>query len=229
MKPFRVASAFPDPPFELDGTGFDIDLGRALAGQLGLEFVSVPYSGGDFNGIFQLLTEGACEAVISGATVTPEREKVALFCEPYVRSGQSLVVRRDGKVRSVEDLEGRTLGIQRGNTSDIVARQLLAQGRLGRIQYYDYASIQSALTDLEQGRLDGLMKLAPVMHWLTRDRPALEVVQQGITVELIAVAVRLEDTELKARIEAAQRAIDLPALGERWLAGMGAEVICRSA
>ena len=82
-----------------------------------------------------------------------------------------------------------------------------------------------ALADLEAGAIDGFMKLAPVMHWLTRARPKLRVVQQDLTVELICASVRLGNTELKHRLEAAQRAVDLEGLGARWLTGMGAEVL----
>ena len=51
------------------------------------------------------------------------------------------------------------------------------------------------------------MKLEPVMRVLTRDRPALRVVQTGITDERIASAVRLDDGELADAIDGAQRAL----------------------
>ena len=47
-----VASAYPDPPFDLmengSATGFDIELMRAICAQLGLTLQPVPYSGDDF-------------------------------------------------------------------------------------------------------------------------------------------------------------------------------------
>jgi len=67
-----VASAYPDPPFDLmkngSATGFDIELMRAVCGQLGLRLQPVPYSGDDFNGIFEGLVKQTCDAVISGTT-----------------------------------------------------------------------------------------------------------------------------------------------------------------
>ena len=60
------------------------------------------------------------------------------------------------------------------------------------------------------------------MRVLTRDRPALRVVQTGITDERIGAAVRLDDAELAGAIDAAQRALagdgTLANLGRRWLA-----------
>ena len=81
-----VGSALPDPPFEfMDGDtarGFDVELMKAIAAELGLQWRLVPYAGGDFNGIFAGLANGAFDCIASGATITPERERMAAFCAP---------------------------------------------------------------------------------------------------------------------------------------------------
>ena len=64
----------------------------ALCDTLGVEHKVVKFEGSDFNRIFDGLASGAYDAVISGTTVTPEREAVARFTDPYLESGQSLVV-----------------------------------------------------------------------------------------------------------------------------------------
>jgi polar amino acid transport system substrate-binding protein len=85
-----VASAYPDAPFDVmengSATGFDIELMRAICGQLGLTLQPVPYSGDDFNGIFDGLVKGTWDAVISGTTITPQRSAIALFSQPYLAS-----------------------------------------------------------------------------------------------------------------------------------------------
>ena len=58
-----VASAFPDPPFEVvehtHDTGFDIELMGALCATLGVEHKVVKFEGTDFNRIFDGLASGA--------------------------------------------------------------------------------------------------------------------------------------------------------------------------
>ncbi len=229
----RVGAALPDPPFELmtaDGpAGFDIDLMRLIAQALQRPWQLVRYGGSDFNGIFAGLQSGEYDCIASGATITPQRQAVADFCAPYVLSGQSLVVdvTRHPGVRSTDDLRGLVIGVQQGNTSQPVAEKLVAEGRAARVRVYAYDDIATALDDLSTGGCDAFMKLAPVMHWLVRDRPKLKVVQTGITRELLGISVRRGNTELRDAIDRAQRALredgTLQRLVERWL-GAGAAV-----
>lgn len=230
-KPLRVGAALPDPPFEFTDkqgpSGFDIELMRRIAAKLGREWQLVPYTGADFNGIFAGLDDGRYDCVASGTTITPGRQAVADFCAPYCVSGQSLVVdtTRHRNVRSIDDLEGLVVGVQKGNTSQPVADKLVAEGRAARVRVYAYDEIETALADLSSGGCDAFMKLAPVMHWLVRDRPKLAVVQTGITRELLGVCVRKGDTALREAIDSAQASLaadgTLAALIQQWL-GEGA-------
>ncbi len=83
-----VGSALPDPPFEfMDGDeprGFDVELMQAIAAELGLAWRLIPYTGADFNGIFGGLARGMWDCVASGATITPERVRLASFCTPRI-------------------------------------------------------------------------------------------------------------------------------------------------
>jgi hypothetical protein len=92
----RVGAALPDPPFEFmtsaGPVGFDVALMRRIAAQLGREWQLVRYTGADFNDIFGILDDGTYDCVASGATITPDRERIADFCAPYAISGQALVV-----------------------------------------------------------------------------------------------------------------------------------------
>jgi len=207
MDTLRVGAAFPDPPFNgmPDNTGLDIDLMTAIADKIGATVEFIEYGGGDFNGIFDGLGS-TYDCVTAGTTVTPEREKKATFVAPYLISGQSLAVdtTRLPHVTSIDDLEGLTIGVQQGNTSQPIAERLVAEGKAASVRVYDYGSIRTALTDLTAGDCDAFMKLAPVLTELVKPVPGLQVVQRGISVEDIAIAVGLHDQALLARITVAQ-------------------------
>lgn len=62
-------------------------------------------------------------------------------------------------VATEADLHGLAAGIQSGNTSDFVARRWVAEGVMAGIRYYPYDGIQSALNDLEAGKIGLVIKL----------------------------------------------------------------------
>jgi polar amino acid transport system substrate-binding protein len=224
METLRVGAALPDPPFNgmPDDTGLDIDLMTAIAESLGATVQFIPYNGTDFNGIFDALG-AAYSCVAAGTTVTPERETKAKFVPPYLISGQSLAVdtHRLPHVKSVDDLQGLTIGVQQGNTSQPLADRLVADGKAKAVRVYDYGSIRTALTDLTTGGCDAFMKLAPVLTELVKPVPGVDVVQRGISVENIAIAVGLPDQALLARITVAQAELEadgtLPRIRQKWL------------
>jgi ABC-type amino acid transport substrate-binding protein len=229
METLRVGAAFPDPPFNglPDNTGLDIDLMTAIAQSLGATAEFIPYDGADFNGIFEALNAGGYDCVAAGTTVTPEWETKALFVPPYLISGQSLAVdtTRLANVTSIDDLAGRTIGVQQGNTSQPIADRLVAEGKAAGVRVYDYGTIRTALTDLTTGECDAFMKLAPVLTELVKSVRGVEVVQRGISVENIAIAVPIADQGLLRHITAAQEELDqsgmLQQIRRKWL-GNGA-------
>ena len=92
-----VASAYPDPPFDLidngSASGFDIELMRAICAQLGLALQPVRYSGDDFNGIFDGLAKGSYDAVI--------RERRLRRTAPPLRCFRSLISNSTRESRSI--------------------------------------------------------------------------------------------------------------------------------
>ena len=100
-----------------------------------------------------------------------------LFSQPYLEFGQGVAVNRatHPHVRSVGDLKGLVAGIQQGNTSEIPARKLIADGILASIRFYPYDGILDALGDLEADRIGCIIKLHPVITELVKNRPKLYV------------------------------------------------------
>jgi polar amino acid transport system substrate-binding protein len=143
--------------------------------------------------------------------VTPECETSAAFVAPYLISGQSLAVdtSRLPHVRSIDDLAGLAIGVQQGNTGQPIADRLVAAGKAARVRVYDY------------GACNVFMKPAPVLTELVKPVAGVEVVQQGRSVENIAIAVPLTDQGLLADITAVQAALEkagtLQRIRRKWL------------
>ena len=112
----KIATEGQTPPFNYfkDGTltGFDIDLGNALAEKLGVkaEWVTLP-----FDSLLIGLGEGRYDFVIAGHGITPERQKAVDFSTPYYCSG-AVIVSLPGGAQKVPDLAGKTVGVMVGTT-----------------------------------------------------------------------------------------------------------------
>lgn len=222
-----IMTAYPDPPFDVaaDGelTGFDIQLMRAACGRLGLELNPLSFEGENFNDIFDSLADGRCDAVISGTTITPERAARVRFSRPYLKFNQGVAINRrlTPNVSSTKDLRGLTAGIQKGNTSDLVARKLLESGDIAAIEYYPYRGIETALDDLEAGTIGLVIKLHPVISALTAKRPDLSVAFEVPTGEELGIAYAPENSGLcdavDQAIESLKASGDFAELKSKWL------------
>ena len=117
-----VGSDIPFPPFEFgkppDYEGFDIDLVNAIAGDLGLETEIQDTS---FDTIFIDVSQNKFDLAASASTITPEREQVVDFSDPYYEAEQALLVPEGSDISTVEDLAGLTVGAQDGTTGEAFA------------------------------------------------------------------------------------------------------------
>ena len=204
---FIVATAFPDPPFDVIGpsnefSGFDIEFMSEIATLLKLTLKIVPYDGENFNGIFDGLINRQYDAVISGTTITAERAENVLFTKPYLEFNQGIAINRakTPNVSTEEDLKGLVAGIQKGNTSDAVAKELKSKGLIADIHYYSYHKIEDALMDLQKGKIGLVIKLFPVISCLIKKYPELSVAMQVPTHEKIGIAVAKGNQPLCAAI-----------------------------
>ena len=120
----QTATVATDPsfvPFEMmdeetgEMTGFDMDMIRELADRAGLE---VDINTMDFNGIIPAVQTGSVDIAIAGITITDERAQIVDFSDPYYDSGLQILVGADNdEVKTIEDLEGMTIGTKIGSTS----------------------------------------------------------------------------------------------------------------
>ncbi|WP_322996293.1 amino acid ABC transporter substrate-binding protein [Castellaniella sp.] len=85
--------------------GFDVDIARALAKELGVkaEFVE-----GKWDGLIAGLNVNRYDVVINQVGITPERQAKYDFSVPYIASAAALIVRDDNTdIKSFEDLKGK--------------------------------------------------------------------------------------------------------------------------
>ncbi len=93
-------------------TGFEVELGDAIAKKMGLK---VEWKSLSFDALLAGLRQDRWDVVIASFGVTPERAKAVLFTNPHYCSG-GVIVSKDTTIRSVGDLAGKTIAVQTGTT-----------------------------------------------------------------------------------------------------------------
>jgi polar amino acid transport system substrate-binding protein len=158
-----VCTDAPYPPFEFqdeateEWTGFDMDIIRAIADDLGLDLeVTVQ----PFDGIWLAPSAGTCDLVASAMTITEEREAAALFSDAYYDSGQSLLVRTEDAETypDLASLDGHSIGVQTGTTGEIYAEENAPDG--AEIVAFDEPA--AMFLALQSGDVDALLQDLPV-------------------------------------------------------------------
>lgn len=141
FKPFSYVTQ------DLSMTGFDIEVGNALAKEMGLEPVQKRMK---FKGLVEGINTGRADAAVASHTVNAQRSKHVLFSTPYYYSGPQIFTRPDSNIHSVKDLAGKEVAVAKGSTYADIASKYTKN-----VKTYD--SDITALKALDIGRHDAVI------------------------------------------------------------------------
>jgi len=187
-----VGSDIPYPPFEQgkpgNYTGFDIELMEAIAEKMGR---TAEFQDTSFETIFRDVGQGKFDAVISAATITPEREKAVAFSDPYYLSEQAILVKEGSDITGLSDLEGKTVGAQQGTTGLELGKEKANAGELR-----PYPEGPDAVNALKSGTVEAVIIDAPVAQNAVEKSGGVEITEKVPTEETYGIAVAKDSTEL---------------------------------
>ena len=208
-EPLVFCSDIAYPPMEFyegsEPVGADIDIGRAIAEQLGRE---AEFSNIGFDGIIAALLGNQCDAIISSMNITPERAEQVDFV-PYLEMGQSLVVPAGNPlgINSLAALCGHAAGAQVGTTFlEALEAASAACEEAGEepIAITGFPSDTDGILALQADRVDVHMTDSPVAAYYIAQAPeALELGGQVIDPILVGIAFNQENTELRDQVQTA--------------------------
>ncbi|HEY0902793.1 MAG TPA: transporter substrate-binding domain-containing protein [Marmoricola sp.] len=187
-----VCSDAPYEPFDvIEGstfTGFDGDLVTEIAKGLDLELVAIdsafdPLQSG------LALNSGQCDMAASAMTITDERAEKLTFSEGYYDSKQSLLVPVGSDITSIDDLDGKKVGVQNATTGKAYTEENAQGAKV--VSFPDDAAM---FTALKGGTVDALLQDLPVNLEHTKDGK-YEIVEEYSTDEAYGFAFKKEGSE----------------------------------
>ena len=185
-------------PFEMTNqkgryVGFDIDMAKEMAKAMGVKFVPVNTAWDD---MIPSLTTGKFDIIISGITVTQERNLKISFTDPYIIVGQTLLIdkKHERKINSYKDLNDPEYIVtsQSGTTGEEAAKNLIP-----KCTYKSFKTEKEAVLEVINGNADAFVYDLPfcVVVMVMQGKDKLTFLDKPFTYEPLAWAIRKGDPD----------------------------------
>ena len=145
----------------------------------------------EFDSIITAVQTGKADMGLAGMTVTDERKQSVNFSDTYATGIQVVIVTEDSDIASVDDLEGKKIGVQLSTTGDIYASD-----DYGEDFVEQYNKGADAVMALKQGKVDAvIIDNEPAKSFVAANE-GLKILDTEYVTEDYAACINKENAEL---------------------------------
>jgi glutamate/aspartate transport system substrate-binding protein len=206
--------------------GYSIELCNAVVDEISAEFgnqeIRVEYIPVTPENRFAALVSGQIDMECGSTTDNNERRKQVAFSPTIFVTGTKLLARKDSMIRSLHDLQGRTVVVTRGTTNASAVQALSTRSNLG-ISFVTAADHQEAFELLASGKADAIANDDILLYGLlaeTRNRDRYRIVGDFLSYEPYALVFRKGDPQFADVVERTFRKLaasrEIVWIYERW-------------
>jgi polar amino acid transport system substrate-binding protein len=146
-------TTYPPHEFIEDGVvkGFDVDVVAAICERINCQPNWITTA---WDGIFGALADGQFDMVVSGVTITEERDKIVDFSEPYIIVQQGVLMRVEDAGKTIDDFKSGAMRLasQTGTTNAALGEELVGRDNLALFDAFN-----NAVVALQNGDVDGVI------------------------------------------------------------------------
>ena len=192
------------PPYEFTDDegkiiGIDAEIAQAIAEKLGM---TLEIKDMEFDSLLTAVSGGSIDFAMAGMTVTDERKQQVNFSDTYATGIQVIIVPTGSDIKTVDDLEGKTIGVQSGTTGDIYCTD-----DYGEEHVKQFANGALAVAALKNGQVDCVVIDNEPAKAYVKANTGLEILETEYTVEDYAIAIAKNNTELFDKVNTALKAL----------------------
>lgn len=184
-------------------TGWDVDIANALCDVMKVKCEIIAQ---EWDGIIPGLNAKKYDMIVASMAATEKRKQQVAFSKKYKETSSQFVAKKGTITHtSPEALAGKRIGVQRGSIQDAYLTQLYAKSDIAR-----YDKTTDVELDLLADRIDVLLanRVTSMLGFLARPEAANYGLvgpeyQGGILGDGNAIALRKDDVELMAQVNAA--------------------------
>ena len=182
--------------------GFDMDLIKAIAKQMGYEKTKIQSMG--FDALIPALEAKNIDVAIAGMTITEERAQKVNFSKSYYKSGLAIVVQKDdNSIKGVNDLKGKRIAVQIGTTGAMEAEKI--EGA----KITTFNTNGEACLELKNKAVDAVIGDLPVEAYFLKQEgnSYAKIVGDTLTSEDYGIAVAKSNSDLAKEVDKALAAL----------------------
>ena len=226
----RIGYRENSPPFAfLDAKkkpiGYSLDLCEVVVDAIAREVdreVTVEYKPVTPENRFEMVTSGAIDLECGSSTNTAERRKAVAFSPTMFVTGTKLMVRRGSGIRTLRDLDGKTIVLTRGTVQETTVPKIAARQKLAPKFVYG-ADHNESFQMLADGKADAFANDDVQLYGMLAQTAAASdyrVVGDFLTYADYALTVRKDDPEFAEVVNNAFRGLsgsrEIVAIYQRW-------------
>lgn len=187
------------PPYEFhEGdkiVGIDAEIAQAIADKLGMELKIEDVA---FDSIIPGVQAGKYDMGMAGMTVTDERLQSVNFSTSYAKGVQVVIVKEGSDIKTVDDLEGKKIGVQTSTTGDIYASDDFGEENVTK---YDNGAV--AVQALLSGKVDCvIIDNEPAKSYVAANE-GLSILETSYVEEDYAICFNKDNTDLQDKVNKA--------------------------
>jgi polar amino acid transport system substrate-binding protein len=195
-KKIKIAIDVANPPFGILGKdgqpdGSDVATAKAMAKDLGveIEWVQVPSPGR-----IPALVSGRADVTIASISVTAERAKSVMFCNPNGALSIVIFASKETGIKTADDLKGKRIGITRATLEEATVPKMAPQGAT-IVWFDDLASTTQAFLS---GQVDAAAMTAFAQNKVAEANPGKNIeTKLVVTTAFYGPIVRHDEFELR--------------------------------
>ena len=195
--------------------GFDIDVAQEVCNRLGIELVKQPIN---WDNKEEDLNLGKIDCIWNGMSVNAARAEAMNLSEPYMNNEMIFVVPGNSDVKSMDDLKGKTVGVQTGST----AQEILEAAEIYKdITVTPLEDNVTLLNQMELGFSDAVFLDSVVAYYyITENNKDYYVLPDNLESEEYAIGFRKGDQALRDKVQETLSAMKadgaLGKISEKW-------------
>jgi polar amino acid transport system substrate-binding protein len=198
--------------------GFNVDLANEIARRLKRPITIEPTQ---FSGLIPGLNAKKYDWIAAPTTVTPERARALLFTEGYLDTDfQFLVKKSDQEIKSLEELKGKTISVNKGSAYDTWAKN---NAEKYGFKYDVYDTNADAVQAVLSGRASTNLAGNTVVAWAAKQNPLVKTTYTIKTGLVWAIPFRADDKAGRDQISMVLKCMKqdggLAAIYEKWFGG----------